>query len=110
MFKVRFAPQAIDDLEEIKRYISDDLFNPQAAADLVALVFEKVWTLASMPQTGARLRTDIPVLKAYRLIQCNNYLVFYRIEKKNVSVIRISYARRDDLRLFELGRNEDGDG
>ena len=69
MFKVRFAPQAIDDLEEIKRYISDDLFNPQAAADIVALVFEKVRTLASMPQTGARLRTDIPMLKVYRLIQ-----------------------------------------
>ena len=78
MFTVRFTPQAIADLEEIKRYISDDLFNPQAAADLVVLVFEKIRAMLLMPQTGAPLRTDIPMLKPYRFIPCKNYLVFYR--------------------------------
>jgi addiction module RelE/StbE family toxin len=101
MFNVRFTPQAVADLEEIKRYISDDLSNPQAAADLVALVFEKIRTLVSLPQTGARLRTEIDVLKGYRFIQCKNYLVFYRTEKKSVSVIRVLYARRDYLGLLE---------
>jgi len=109
MFKVRFTPQAINDLEEIKRYISEDLFNPQAAADLIALVFEKVRTLSLMPQTGTRLRTDIPILKGYRLTQCKNYLVFYRTEEKHVSVIRILYARRDYLGLLELDKNESED-
>jgi len=101
MSKIRFTPQAIADLEEIKRYISGDLFNPQAATTLIALVFEKIRSLASHPQTGARLRTDISVLKTYRLIQCKNYLVFYRTEEKFVSIIRILYARRDYLALFE---------
>jgi len=101
MFKVRFTPQAIADLEEIKRYISDDLFNPQAAAQLVDLVFEKIRTLTSLPQTGARLRSAIPILKTYRFIPCKNYLVFYRMEEKTVSVIRILYARRDYLGLLE---------
>jgi plasmid stabilization system protein ParE len=36
MFKVRITPQAVADLVEIKRYISDALSNP---ADLVALAF-----------------------------------------------------------------------
>ncbi|MFZ4779885.1 MAG: type II toxin-antitoxin system RelE/ParE family toxin [Terrimicrobiaceae bacterium] len=102
MFKIRFTPQAIADLEAIKRYISDDLFNPQAAADLVALVFEKIRTLASLPQTGARLRTDLPVFRTYRFIQCKNYLVFYRTEEKFVSIIRILYARRDYFGLLEM--------
>ncbi len=110
MFNVRFAPQAVADLEEIKRYISDDLFNPQAAAELVALVFDKMSALVSMPQTGARLRTDIPILKGYRFIQCKNYLVFYRIEKKSVSVIRVLYARRDYLGLLEPDKKVDDGG
>lgn len=110
MFTVRLTPQAVADLEEIKRYISDDLFNPQAAADLVVLVFQKIRTLVSMPQTGARLRTDIPMLKGYRFIQCKNYLVFYRIEEQRVSVIRILYARRDYLGLLEPDRKVDDDG
>lgn len=110
MLKARFTPQAIDDLEGIKRYISEDLSNPRAAADLIALVFEKNRTLVSKPQIGARLQTGIPLLKTYRLIQCDNYLVFYRVEVKNISVIRILYAKRDYLRLLELDKNEDKDG
>lgn len=111
MFNVRFTPQAVADLEEIKRYISDDLLNPQAAADFVALVFDKIRTLVSMPQTGARLRTDIPMLKGYRFIQCKNYLVFYReIEGKGVSVLRVLYARRDYLGLLEPDKKGDDDG
>jgi len=110
MFKVRFTPQAIADLEEIKRYISNDLFNPQAAADLVALVFERIRGLVPLPRTGAQLRTDIPTLKVYRFIQCKNYLVFYRMEDKNVSIIRILYARRDYLGLLEPDKKVDDDG
>ncbi|HHU16414.1 MAG: type II toxin-antitoxin system RelE/ParE family toxin [Kiritimatiellae bacterium] len=110
MSDVRFSPQAISDLKEIKRYISEDLFNPQAATDLVALVFEKLGTLASMPQTGARLRTDIPVLKGYRFIQCKNYLVFYRMEGKEIVVIRILYARRDYLGLLEPNKGSTDNG
>ena len=110
MFKVRFTPQAIADLEEIKRYISDDLFNPQAAAQLVDLVFEKIRTLTSLPQTGARLRSAIPILKTYRFIPCKNYLVFYRMEEKTVSVIRILYARRDYLGLLETDKIDNDDG
>jgi len=105
VFKVRFTPQAIADLEEIKRYISEDLFNPQAAADLAGLVFDKIRSLDSMPQTGAQLRTDIPALKVYRFILCKNYLVFYRIEAKNVSIIRILYGRRNYLGLLEPDKN-----
>ena len=110
MFTVRFTPQAVADLEEIKRYISNDLFNPQAAADLVALVFDKIRTLVSMPQSGARLRTDSPVLKGYRFIPCKNYLVFYRIEGKTVSVIRVLYAKRDYLGLLEPDKGCDENG
>lgn len=110
MFKIRFTPQAIADLEEIKRYISVDLFNPQAAAELVELVFEKIRTLASLPQTGARLRTDISTLKTYRFIPCKNYLVFYRTEEKFVSVIRILYTRRDYLVLLDMDKTDDNNG
>lgn len=100
MLKIRFSPRAVADLEEIRRYISDDLSNPQAAADLVALVVERIRTLASLPQTGPRVRTDVSILKTYRFIQCKNYLVFYRPEARFLSVIRILYARRDYAELL----------
>jgi addiction module RelE/StbE family toxin len=110
MFKIRFTPQAVADLDEIKRYISCDLFNPQAAISLLALIFEKIRTLAALPQTGARLRTDITSLKTYRFIPCKNYLVFYRTEEKFVSIIRILYARRDYLGLLDSDTKRDENG
>jgi plasmid stabilization system protein ParE len=100
MLKVRFTPQAITDLAEIKRYISGELFNPQAATDLVTFVFAKTKALGSMPQMGVQLRTDIPMLRVYRFIRRKNYLVFYRIDTKYVSIIRILYARRDYFPLL----------
>jgi len=106
MFNVRFTPQAIADLEEIKRYISDVLFNPQAAVELVELVFDKIRAITSTPQMGARLRTDIPILNTYRFIPCKNYLVIYRTEEKSVAIIRILYARRDYLGLLETANND----
>ena len=110
MFQIRFTPQAVADLDEIKRYISFDLFNPQAATALLALIFEKIRTLTAMPQTGARLRTEIPSLKTYRFIPCKNYLVFYRTEERFVSIIRILYARRDYLGLLESDTKGDETG
>ncbi len=110
MFKIRFTPRAVADLDEIKRYISFDLFNPKAATDLLSLIFDKIGALVAMPQTGARLRTDIPSLKTYRFIPCKNYLVFYRMEEKFVSIIRILYARRDYLGLLDSGTKCDEDG
>ena len=110
MFKIRFTPQAVADLEEIKRYISFDLLNPQAATALLTLIFEKIRTLSALPQTGARLKTDIPSLNIYRFIPCKNYLVFYRTEEQAVSIIRILYARRDYLGLLESDMKGDEGG
>lgn len=106
MFKIRFTPQAVADLEETKRYLSDDLCNPQAAAALVALVFEKIRGLASLPKAGARLWTESAAFSPYRFIQCKNYLVFYRTEGKFVSIIRILYAKRDYLGLLGMDTDD----
>jgi plasmid stabilization system protein ParE len=49
------------------------------------------------------------MLKGYRFIQCKNYLVFFRIEGKSVSVIRVLYARRDYRGLLEPDTNGNDD-
>jgi hypothetical protein len=48
MFDIRFSPQAVVDLDEIKCYVSDHLCNPQAAQDLIALILEKHSISAAM--------------------------------------------------------------
>ncbi len=105
MLSIRLAPKALSDLKDIKCYVSEDLLNPQAAADLMALIFEKIRILGSFPLTGAQLRSDISVLKGYRFLRARNYLVFYRTEDSFISIIRVLYARRDYLALLAPDAN-----
>jgi addiction module RelE/StbE family toxin len=109
MATVRFTPTAIADLDGIKRYISDELFNPQAADAIIALIFKGIQTLESLPQTGARLKTTVPILRTYRCLRCKNYLVFYRVDAKAVSVVRVVYARRNYLMLLKNDVNNRGE-
>ena len=102
MFDIRFTPQAITDLDEIKHYVADDLLNPQAAESLISLIFDKIRVLSSFPLTGAQIRSELSSLKGYRFLIIKNYLVFYRTEESFVSIIRILYARRDYLALLAV--------
>ncbi len=106
MFDIRFSPQAIIDLDEIKRCVADHLLNPPAAQDLIALIFEKIRILSSFPLTGAQLHSEHSFLKSYRFLIIKNYLVFYRTEKNVVSIIRILCARRDYLALLAMDKDE----
>jgi len=102
MFDIRFSPQAITDLDEIKHYVADHLLNPQAAENLISLIFEKIRALSCFPLTGAQIRSERSFLKGYRFLIIKNYLVFYRTEESFVSVIRILHARRDYLTLLAM--------
>ena len=100
MFNIRFTPRAVDDLDDIKHYVSDDLLNPKAANDLISIIFEKIRILKSFPLTGTQLRTEVSILNSYRFLLIKNYLVFYRNDDKVISIIRVVYARRDYLALL----------
>ena len=106
MFDIRFAPQSIIDLDEIKLYVADKLCNSQAAQDLIALIFEKIRILSSFPLTGAQIRSKLSFLEGYRFLIIKNYIVFYRTENNVVSVVRVLYARRDYLALLAMDADE----
>ena len=102
MATVLFSPEALNDLEEIKSYIQDDLENDIAAANTLKKIFDRILELESFPKMGALLNSVTNTDNSYRYLLCNNYTAFYRIEKDSVYIVCVLYGRRDYLRiLFE---------
>jgi toxin ParE1/3/4 len=95
MKQVRLSPQAELDLEEIEDYISRD--NPAAARQLILTVLEKFELLSSQPGIG-RNRADVsPDLRSFPI---NNYVIFYRMIRGDIEVVRVVHGARDVHQLF----------
>lgn len=100
MNKVRLTPEAVRDLAEIRRYISEELANPSAAQHVVSSITENIHLLerrAMMGQstealTGHPMDFYIPVF--------GKYIALYRAEGSIVSVARVINARQDYIRLL----------
>ena len=100
MAKIVFSKKAIDDLEGIKAYITDELLNETAANMTVSKIMEKVHVLEDFPEIGAPLSSIVDIETNYRYMVCGNYIAFYRYEKDTVFIDRILYAKRNFMQIL----------
>ncbi len=100
MYKISFSPEAVDDLKEIKQYIKDELCNEQAAKNTVAKILKKIKLLSDFPESGSSLSAIIGFDTDYRYLICDNYIAFYRIDNKNVLIVRVLYGRRNYMQIL----------
>ena len=107
MYKLKVSPEAKDDLTEIKNYISQELFNHQAAVNLVLKITKKIRGLMEHPEVGAPLSAVVDIQTDFRFLVCANYLIFYRYEDGIVFVSRILYSKRDSTRILFGDLQED---
>lgn len=98
--KLRFTPEAISDLAEIKRYIGKELHNPSAAMRITKMILNQCSLLKHFPRSGAELSALTGYETELRLLICENYIALYRIDTSTVSVARIINARQDYMRIL----------
>ena len=96
--KIKYAPAAVDDMDEIFSYISQD--NIAAAETLLKKIATGIAGLAEFPNKGSVLsEEEYTLIKGgYRFIVIQPYLVFYRIINHTIIIHRILHGRRDYLR------------
>jgi toxin ParE1/3/4 len=94
-FKIVFAPQAIERLEEIVRYIAKD--NPTAAEKFGMYLVDRVALLADFPEIGQPYRKRQNV----RRLGCKPYWIYYRIrpEQQIVEIMDFWHSARRDLEV-----------
>jgi len=103
MYQLKYLPIAMRDMAEIARYISLDLFNPSAAQKLAEEMIKAAEMLTEFPYSNAIHFSIKPFKQEYRKLFVKNYVMFYWIDekKKQVTIARVVYARRDYEKLFD---------
>ena len=77
MYKIKYLPLAVQDLNEIARYLSG--FYPNTASRVLKELREKITKLGATPKMCEVYRLD----PAYRRLVVDQYLVFYRVNDEN---------------------------
>lgn len=97
---LRYTPEAISDLQEIKRYISKELHNPTAATRITKMILDQCASLKRFPQSGVEISAMTGYETDLRILVCENYIALYRVDIEVVSVARIINAKQDYMRIL----------
>ncbi len=89
--KILWTGPALDDLREIRDYISLD--KPEAAKKLAKTIREKVLRLQDHPLSG-RIVPEMAEL-GYREVIVAPYRIVYEVQKNRVVILRVWHGKRE---------------
>ena len=98
MNDLHIAKKAQDDLDEIRKYITEELGNHSIA--ISKKITAAIRIMRDYALVGAALSSVTNVQCDYRFLGAGDHLIFYRVHGKDVFVDRILYGRRDYLRIL----------
>jgi addiction module RelE/StbE family toxin len=103
--KVRYSRRALEQIEEISRYITTH--NPRAAKQVVARIEELCDRLGEFQGIGHM--TDQPGTRVLPVVRYP-YLIFYTIiaAHDEVRIARVRHGKRRPLSAAELASGDDG--
>ncbi len=92
-YKITFAPEATEEIENIFLYIAED--SPQNATNWYFSIYDKIQTLKIFP-----LRCPLAFESRYhdyeiRHLILGNYRVLYRIQKQTVQILHIRHGAQE---------------
>ena len=97
---IYYSPEAQNDLGEIRKYITFELCNPQAAENTVNKIMDTIDELENFSEIGTLLSSVTDIESDYRFLTIRNYVVFFRVNGQDVYIDRVLYGRRDYLRIL----------
>lgn len=84
-WKINFAPQALEELEQIVRFIAQD--DPQAAIRFGDYLVDRAESLTNFPELGTPYRKRANV----RRLLCKSYYIYYRVDRKEQVIEIMNY-------------------
>ena len=102
-YKIILTPDAEEDLFELRNYIADVLLARDTARNYIRTIRKEIGSLSELPARYKPVDDEPWHSRGIRRIMANNFFVYYRIDedRKQVFVLNVIYARRDQLRMLE---------
>ena len=89
---VRILRRAQADIIEIRNYVARD--SPRAAKRVVDKLLDRIESLAQLPELGVVPSDDYLQARSFRVVIEGEYLVFYKVLRRQVRLYRILHGRR----------------
>lgn len=102
MSTIQYSPMALNDLQQIKDYISDH-WGEDVAKKVLKKMTSDVRRLEEYPVSGVDLGKIIDVPTDYRYLYSEKNYVFYRLELNTIKIVRVLNEQQDYLQqLFGI--------
>ena len=99
-YSIEYSKDAKQDLVDIKKYIKYNLNEPHTANKLITKIRKEIDNLPLNPEIYSIIDDDIIKRLELRKIIVGNYIVFYRILKSKIQIVRIMYGRSNWIALL----------
>ena len=93
MFEVVWLPEALSDLEKQFDFLNEK--NPDAASRAIRAILSAAASLAKSPQRGSAI-PDSNQRKLRVFFGKYGYMLYYRIESKQVFILRVHHGHSDN--------------
>lgn len=95
-YTIKVTPKAADDLDNIYRYISEELFATSSATNILDRIEKEIMRLREFPFSCNYVADEYLRNKGYRKLIVDNYIVFYlaQEEVKQVIIMRVLYGKQ----------------
>ena len=95
-YTIKMTPKASEDLDNIYRYISEELFAASSAANILKKIEKGIMGLKKFPFSCNYVADEYLRNKGYRKLIVDNYIVFYLVEeeKEQVIIMRVLYGKQ----------------
>ncbi len=100
MYQIKYLPIAVNDLKNILLYIRNKLLSPTAANKLIDDIEYRVSLLSDYPEMGRKYQTEEKLAYEYRMLQINNYTIFYTVMTDAIEIHRIISSKMDLSPIF----------
>jgi len=102
IYHVQTSAMAEIEMKKIADYISDILYSPQAAYNLMYELRKQIRKLNQMPKRNALVSDERLAKKGIRTIPVKNYCIFYIVDEKTltVTIISVMHSGRDWMSLL----------
>ena len=95
-YTIKMTPKAADDLDQIYKYISQELFATFVASNILERIEKEIMRLKEFPFSCNYVADEYLRNKGYRRLIVDNYIAFYVIneEQKQVVIMRVLYGKQ----------------
>lgn len=108
-YDVKITKQAKEQMAQIVDYISNELFAPEAAIQLLDKLENSIMALEEFPERFQLIDEEPWRSEGVRKIVVKYFLVYYWInpQERKVHVTAVIYAKRDQLKQLKLMNMDD---